>query len=570
MEKRKFIPLSMLLLTSLCLGACSCNKPSDTNVIAVVNGKKITAEEVYNFALYDSSVAEYVYGILEKALIESSISVTDSMKAVVENEIDAFVAKIKADAELNGTDYKEDLKTALSEEGVSSLEEFKTKKIYSRQKEAAKTLFLEAKKANYANKYVTTNYLYHISDINLAVSGSSSNVTDLYALTLSSAEAESIHDAILELVEGEQFYNVAYAYSSSDSKSNGGDAGIITLNDTDISNELRYALIGYSSIIEGKYQELKNNLKWTTNDYTPTLEEFYSGGLESIPLSYILGLEGNYETTECYTDDVDSVYTNSKVYYRNILFNNLLNSKSPRFITLTAEEVATYNAQDRVISATELGLDVLVPDVKNGGYKTADQSEEQYVLINEENNPYIVYKDNSGLHISAIHMTPFTTGYEKYFSDEVNDEDGTVIYAEAGNDTEARLEEVKSFAEKYITRDFGGNTADTKLLDYEIFEYYMSQSTKNGNFKIENTDVKNMINQYISSAREYADLKMEKNTATYYDEYTNLLWFRRKVVTKEVPLLSCLEEDSKGNNKCTYKYGFGFTYYSADEQGGSN
>ena len=48
MEKRKFIPLSMLLLTSLCLGACSCNKPSDTNVIAVVNGKKITAEEVYN------------------------------------------------------------------------------------------------------------------------------------------------------------------------------------------------------------------------------------------------------------------------------------------------------------------------------------------------------------------------------------------------------------------------------------------------------------------------------------------------------------------------------------------
>ena len=100
MEKRKFIPLSMLLLTSLCLGACSCNKPSDTNVIAVVNGKKITAEEVYNFALYDSSVAEYVYGILEKALIESSISVTDSMKAVVENEIDAFVAKIKADAEL--------------------------------------------------------------------------------------------------------------------------------------------------------------------------------------------------------------------------------------------------------------------------------------------------------------------------------------------------------------------------------------------------------------------------------------------------------------------------------------
>ena len=570
MEKRKFIPLSMLLLTSLCLGACSCNKPSDTNVIAVVNGKKITAEEVYNFALYDDSVAEHIYGILEKALIESSISVTDSMKAVVENEIDAFVAKIKADADLNGTDYKEDLKTALEEAGVSSLEELKAKKIYDRQKEAAKTLFLEAKKSTYANKYITSNLLYHISDINLAVSGSSSNATDLYALTLSSSEAENIHDAILELVEGEQFYNVAYAYSSSESKSKGGDEGIITLKDTDITNELRYALIGYSSIIEGKYQDLKTHLNWVTNDYTPTLEDFYSGGLETIPLSYILGLEGNYETTECYTDDKDSVYTNSKVYYRNILFNNLLNSKSPRFITLTADEVATYNAQDRVISATELGMNVLVPDAKNGGYKAADQGEEQYVLINEDNNPYIVYKDSKGLHISTIHMTPFTAGYEKYFSDEVNDEDGIFIYAETGNDTESRLEEVKSFSEKYITKDFGGYSGDSDLLDYEIFEYYLSQSTKNGNFKIENNDIKKMINQYISAEREYANLKIEKNTLEYYDEYTNLLWFRRKVINKEIPLLSCLEEDSKGNNKCTYKYGVGFEYYSADEQGGSN
>ena len=107
------------------------------------------------------------------------------------------------------------------------------------------------------------------------------------------------------------------------------------------------------------------------------------------------------------------------------------------------------------------------------------------------------------------------------------------------------------------------NIRGDKLVVTESIKAYIDE-------KIENNDVKNMINQYIGAAREYADLKMEKNTLAYYEEYTNLLWFRRKVVTKEIPLLSCLEEDSKGNNKCTYKYGVGFTYYSADEQGGSN
>ena len=565
MLKRKLIPLSTLLLCSLCLGACSCNKPSDTNVIAIVNGKKITAEQVYNYSLYDTSVAKHIYELLEKALIESSIPVTDAMKAVVENEVNAFVNKIKADAQLNETDYKEDLTKALQEAGVESLEELKAQKLYERQKEAAKTMFLEAKSASYITEYVNSNELYHIGDINLSVSGSSSSATDLYALTISSSEAENIHDAILELVEGEQYYNVAMAYSKGDTKTNGGEVGIVTLDNSEITNELRYALIGYSSIIEGKYDELKTKLGLKTNNYTTTLESFYSDGLESIPLSYILGLEGNYEKTECYSDEEDSVYTNSKVYYRNILFNALLNTRTPKFITLTAEEVAKYGAQDRVISATELGLDVLVPNEIKGGYQTAPVGEEQYVLVNEENKPYVVYRDNNGLHIMTIHMTPFTTGYEKYFSSDVNENDNDLIYAEQGDDSEARIEEIESFAKKFITK-----SADNEnLVDYAIFEYYMGQSTKNGNFKILNKDIENMINQYINASKELAELKAQINMDTYYDAYTNTLWYKKNVVAKEIPLLSCLQEDKKGNNKCTYKYGQGFSYYTTDTQGGN-
>ena len=571
MQKKKFMPLTALLLSSLCFGACSCGKPDDTNVIAIVNGKEITAEHIYNSSLYDPIVAGHIYRQLEKALIESSIPATDSMKAVVENEITAFVNKVKNDATLNGTDYEEDLNTALKEEGVESLEELKAQKLFEKQKEAAKTLFLAAKEETYITEFVRNNHLYHVGDITLNVSGSSTTDTDLYSLTISSAEAEKIHDAILELVEGEQYYNVAMAHSSGDSKSKGGEVGIVTLNDNDISKEQRYALIGYSSVVEGKYGDLKTDLGFKTTPYTPTLESFYTAGLETIPLSYIVGLEGNYDKTDCYSDDEDTVYTNSKVYYRNILFNALLNSRTPRYITLTAEEVATYNAQDRVISASELGVTVLVPNEKLGGYVAPEAGNEQYVLVNEDNNPYVVYKDDKGLHIMTIHMTPFTTDYERYFSTDVDSEDGVYIYAEYGDDAEARLEEIKSFGERYITKDYGDNTGNSNLIDYEMFKYYLAQSSKNGNFKIVDKNVEAMINQYMTAAITYSDIHREIAFDEDYDFYTNnILWNVKTLYAKEIPLLSCLQEDSKGNNKCTYKYGQGFSYYTTDAEGGSN
>lgn len=576
MQKRKFIPLSMLLLCSLCLGACSCGKPSEENVVAVIGDKKITAEYIYDTSLYNSDVAEYIYGVLEKELIKSVVGVSPSMQAAVENEVEAFVNKLKLDAQLNSTNYKEDLEKTLQEEGVKTLDELKEKKLYALQKQAAKTMFLDKKSKEYATKYINENFLYHIGDINVSISGSSNNATDLYSLTLSTDQATSIHDAILELVNGYPYYDVALNYSNADSKKNGGDEGIVTLYDADITDELRYALFGYSAIIERKYDELETGLGIAdvveaNKEYNLALTELYHNGIESIPLSYIKGLEGNYEKTECYTDKEDRVYSSSKVYYRNILFNNLLNTKTPRFITLTADEVLEHNAQDRVVPASDLGVKVLVPDAKKGGY--IETNDDLYVLMNEENKPYVVYRDKNGLHIMTIHMTPFTEDYNKYFSNQVDENDEYYIYAEqetAEITSQERLDEVNKFATQYITNDFGNNTADENLLDIAIFEYFMEQTSKNGNFKIVDENIKEMINQYMNASKDYAEYKTRLDVDGYYKAYSNMVWFRRIVVAKEVPLLSCLEKDSKGNNKCTYKYKRGFAYYTTDEEGGSN
>lgn len=566
MEKRKLIPLSMMLLCSLCF-ATACNTTSSTtNVIATVNNQKITAEDLYNGTLYNETTAAYVYEVLEKALIQSAVPETNSMRTKVENEVEKWQNELKANANLNGTNYKEDLQTALEEEKVNSVEELINKKIYALQVEYAKEKFLNATKETYTKAFIDENYLYHVGDIVLSISSTSTN-TDLYNLTISSTEAKAIYNAFTELVEGEKYYNVASQYSKGDTASSGGDLGIVTLNDSDITNELRYALIGYSSIVEGKY----NNFNLPADGvYTAALKEFYNAGAQTIPYSYIKDLnklqDGSTETKHYesstsfyYSNGGNSVSSSSKVYYRNIVFNNLLNTKTPKFITVTSEDVEA--------GANAIEMDVLTPNVDSAGYSTTKSK--QYVLTNEYGNPYVVFKDSNGLHIMTINKTPFEDGLYSYYSSDINSDDNYVGYGEFGSDIEGRIAELDSIAEKYITKDYGGNTADERLLSFEMFKYYLAQSN-NGNFKIVNENVKNMINQYMNSVVELSNLKMEAQYTGYYDTYSNLVWFRNQsVIVKEVPLLSCLTKASDGNYACVYKYGEGFLKHDPST-GGNN
>lgn len=558
MEKRKLLPLSLTLLCSLCL-ATACGKPSDnvTNVIATVDGKNITAENIYNTALYDEATAEYVYGVLEKALIQSSIKASNSMITKVDNEVEKWRKEIEENAALNGTDYEEDLQTALQEEEVGSIDELKQKKIYALQYEYAKQKFLDAKSEEYSNLYINSNYLYHIGDIAISISSSSTN-TDLYNLTISASEAKEIYGAFTELVTGENYYTVAERYSSSDTAKDGGEVGIVTLNDSDITNELRYALIGYSSIIEGKY----NEFDFPVNDYTKTLTDLYNGGIQSIPYSYIKTLDDVYSTKDgvdtkymdannsfYYSSGGNSVSSSSKVYYRNILFNNLLNTKTPKFITVTEEDV--------LAGANAIKMsNVLMPNVDSAGYSS--EKTEQYVLTNDLGNPYVVFKDSQGLHILTINKTPFESDVQEYYSSSPSSEDNIIAYAEFGKYMDARLEEVKSFSEKYITRKYGENTGEDKLLSFAMFKYYLEYSG-NGNFEITDDNVKKMINQYMTSVNALADTKAGSDYKGYYETYSNLVWFRNQdYIVKEVPLLACLNKESDGNYGCIYKYGEGF------------
>ena len=177
MEKRKLLPLSMALLCSLCFAtACNSTSSSTINVIATVNGTKITADNIYNNTLYNENTASYVYSVLEKALIQSAVPQTNAMKTTVEREVENLQKELQENAKLNGTDYDDDLQAELEKEEVNSIEELIEKKIYQKQKDYAKQKFLAAKDADFTKAYIDDNYLYHIGDINLSISSSSTVV----------------------------------------------------------------------------------------------------------------------------------------------------------------------------------------------------------------------------------------------------------------------------------------------------------------------------------------------------------------------------------------------------------
>lgn len=561
MEKRKLLPLSFMMLCSLCFATACKTTTTSTNVIAKVAGKEITAENLYTTNLYNEATAKYIYEILEKALIKNAVPVSNSMKSKVENEVKKWKVTIEENAKLNGTNYDEDLNTALEEEGVKSIEELTEKKIYQLQYQYAKEQFLKAKGEDFRKAYIDNNYLYHISDILISIS-SSSETADLYGLTLSTSEAEKIYNVFTEMVEGETYYNIAEKYSAGDTASSGGDLGIVTLNDNDITNELRYALIGYSSIVENKYTEF--NLP--TNTYSQNLIDTYNAGMEAIPYSYIKGLNDVYSTTgTTETKNLDAntsfyyarssdkykLSSTSRVYYRNIIFNVLLNTKTPRFITVSEEEL------NEGVHARK--MQVRMPNETNQGFSA--EKTEQYVLTNEYGNPYVVVKDSKGVHILSINKTPFNSDIYDYYSDNPSSEDQIISYAEYGN-KDSRLEELKSLGENYITRKFAGNEGDERLLSFEMFKYFLTQKN-NGGFKIVDTDVEKMIYQYMDSVSAKIDVNLKSSYDSNYDSYSNLIWFKNQdYIVKQTPLLSCLTKATDGNYGCVYEFGKGFTNHA--------
>ena len=556
---KKILSFIMLFAVTFCF-VSGCKNDNDDKkvlvtedgkeVVASINGVNYTADQLYGDMIGLSTNAEYLYQQLEKLLIKTVVPVTESMKNRITNEIDKWKKDIKENASISGTSYKDALNTALEKEGVSTEEELKDKKIFELQEEIITNQYWNETKEFYYNNYLKNNYVYHISQI--LVSTSTAGNKDYFDAQISETEAKKLYDVTSELMNGKSFYQVAQRYSDdSNSKDNGGDMGLVTLNDTTIPNEVKYALASYSIYFED------------ANLYYPAyFDEVYNNGFEAITEEYVdlLGEKYNEDSGVYHITTIsttDSLY--SRVQARNILFNNLYNSRTFRVLQV----------DDSGTNTKELN-NIKMPLIDKAGFNSATSVEN--IVTNEDENPILVVRSDKGIHFISITKSAFAGEDElmKYYSKKVDETDNYITYLEKAinsSDKEARLTELESFANDYATMKIADNSnfvGEEQFVKYDMFSYYLDKMYNGVKFEIKDATIKSIVLNYINSKKEYTITKIQNVFNSGYDKLSNSEeeYANSINVIKEIPILKCL--DNKG---CTYTYAEGFKAYTAGGDG---
>ena len=97
--KRRLLSLIMLFAVSLgFIGGCKDTEDNDQEVlvvggkevIATINGKHYTADDVYGDLITSNSSAEYLYEELEDLLIKTAVPISNSMRSRIVNEVEKW------------------------------------------------------------------------------------------------------------------------------------------------------------------------------------------------------------------------------------------------------------------------------------------------------------------------------------------------------------------------------------------------------------------------------------------------------------------------------------------------
>lgn len=550
--KKKLMSIIMIFAVTFCFVSGCKNDNEDTEqeilvvegeeVIATINGVHYTANDIYGEFLTSNTTVEYMYEKLEDLLISTIIPITNTMRNTVINEVEVWKKDIKEDASISGTAYKEALKTALEGEGVSTEEELIEKKLFEWQERIITNEYWKNSESKYLSDYFANRYVYHISQI--VVNVSTNGNYDYFNVEPDEAVFKKLYDIVSKLSAGIPFYQVAVEHSDHSSYTSGGDLGMISLNDTSIPNEVKYALASYSKYVEG--------MDISVPAY---LETVYGSGIEAIPQLYVDKLmeEDAYgdlfyeDDTTKYIDSLPASFDNSRVYGRNIIFNNIFNSRTFRVIeSSTSEETKTVDY-------------VRMPLTDKVGYSA---KESKNILVNDEGNPIIVVRSDTGIHFVSIKKSPAVGLAEllKYYSTDVDESDDVTTYVEKSIDPtvqESRIAEINALAREYATLAVADNASfngNEDFIRYDMFLSYLGKSNQGVTFEIKNDQIETMILDYINNKKARVQSQINNVFLEGYELYANSAEHAdNPLIVKEIPILKCLD-----NKFCTYNYADGF------------
>lgn len=524
-----------------------------------------TTGHIYNIT---AEGARAYYTVVNNVLIQLAVPTTETMKSLVEQEIDEkYYQAAKDNASSNGTSVKEEREKILKDEGVDSVDELRSKYLLARkQTRNSNDFYSDSNYKAMTPEYISTVSPYHVRHILVKVD----TIISLTRSTISEANAKKLANVVKRLASTETFGQVALTASDDTSSSDYGDVGIMT-KDTSFVPEFKYSLYGYDAYFNANVEDkdlVKERLA------IPTEAENVIGKFNfGIPLSKLLDLEKYADVT---TSDSKLSVENSTTsnYPRNILWSKYLNNHGTSYIYLdkTAEEYKSeYNfdineSKFKVVSGLSDSLKVMTNntagDTNSNEY--TDVAAGAKILTDENSNPIIVTRAGSGtsdsgyqgIHFIIAQRSPFvdmtSTGGEGETINNIAEYYDLTIPSTTTEDTDAKPTYInfiktddRSIYETRATAVRDSIKAFDSNMEYRIFENNLSKAQAS-NITI-NTKVKEIIDSYISITRQNAAYTKNLTYQTSWKSYLDSLTLQQSLIGRTFPEDECIKQFKDGN-----------------------
>ena len=214
---KKTMILSLCLVALLVTGCGQVAKLKDgTEVVAEVNGKKITADDLYG-EMKTTYARNVLIDMIDKTVLGKVYKTDDDMKTTINNQIDSYKQQL-------GDNFMSTVKSQL---GLNTEEEFFNYLLlnYKRNlaaKDYIKTIITDAEIQTYYN----TKTVGDIRASHILIKPDTTDSMTADEKTAKETEAENLaKDIIKKLNNGEDFATLAKKYSDDGSASKGGDLG---------------------------------------------------------------------------------------------------------------------------------------------------------------------------------------------------------------------------------------------------------------------------------------------------------------------------------------------------------
>lgn len=214
---KKSMILSLCLVALLVTGCGQVAKLKDgSEVVAEVNGKKITADDLYG-EMKNTYARNVLIDMIDKTVLEKVYKTDDDMRTTINNQIDSYKEQLGANF----------MSTVKSQLGLNTEEEFSNYLLlnYKRNlaaKDYIKTIITDAE----IQTYYDTKTVGNIKASHILIKPDTTDDMTATEKTAKETEAEDLaKDIIKKLNDGEDFATLAKKYSDDGSASKGGDLG---------------------------------------------------------------------------------------------------------------------------------------------------------------------------------------------------------------------------------------------------------------------------------------------------------------------------------------------------------